>query len=100
MSSNVAHNVTSFAAANLKGTNIPTPAVAPLPKAQPKTLPHALSRAALAGASSLGPDIRLGKALELYGNSLAKVSSVQKLLLRLCLTRRIAQGWECTSRPR
>ena len=73
MSSNVAHNVTSFAAANLKGTNIPTPAVAPAAKVQAKTLPHALSRAALSGASTLGPDIRLGKALDLYGNALAKV---------------------------
>jgi len=77
LSSNVAHNVTSFAATNLKGTSIPTPAVAPPPKTVHKTLPHALSRAALAGAASLGPDIRLGKALDLYGNALSKVGSAR-----------------------
>jgi hypothetical protein len=73
LSSNVAHNVTSFAATNLKGTNIPTPSVTPAAKVQSKTLPHALSRAALSGSASLGGDIRLGKALNLYGNALDKV---------------------------
>jgi hypothetical protein len=74
LSSNVAHTVTSFAAANLKGTSIPAPPVAAAAKVQPKTLAHALSRAALSGAASLGPDIRLGKALDLYGNAQAKAS--------------------------
>lgn len=73
LSSSVAHNVTNFAATNLKGTNIPAPSVAPAPKVLPKTLPHALSRAAIAGSSSLGPDLRLSKALHLYGGAFEKV---------------------------
>lgn len=95
LSSNVAHNVTSFAAANLKGTNIPTPSVAPAPKVQPKTLPHALSRAALSGASALGPEIRLGKALDLYGNALAKVGAA-RLDQDDAIVERFLQPWQVT----
>jgi len=95
LSSNVAHTVTSFAAANLKGTSIPTPAVAAPPKAQHKTLPHALSRAALSGAASLGPDIRLGKALDLYGNALAKVGAA-RLDQDDAIVERFLQPWQVT----
>lgn len=77
LSSNVAHNVTSFAATNLKGTSIPAPSVTAPPKHVPKTLPHALSRAATSGAAALGPDIRLGKALQLYGGALDKVGNAR-----------------------
>ena len=73
LGASVAHGVTSFAAANLKGTNIPAPPVAPAVQPQHKTLPHALSRASLAGAQALGTDLRLGKALDLYGGALHKV---------------------------
>lgn len=82
LSSSVAHNVTSFAATNLKGTNLPAPSVMPPPKLQPKTLPHALSRAAVSGASSLGPDLRLSKALQLYGGALDKVSNAMHTAIR------------------
>jgi hypothetical protein len=73
LSSSVAHNVTNFAANNLKGTNIPAPSVMPAPKVLPKTLAHALSRAAIGGSSTLGPDLRLSKGLHLYGDAFNKV---------------------------
>lgn len=76
----MAHNVTSFAATNLKGTSIPAPSVTAPPKHVPKTLPHALSRAATSGAAALGPDIRLGKALQLYGGALDKVRFIQSAM--------------------
>lgn len=77
LGASVAHGVTSFAAANLKGTNIPAPSVAPAVQPQHKTLPHALSRASLAGAQALGTDLRLGKALDLYGGALQKVHKLR-----------------------
>lgn len=43
----------------------------PLP---PKTLPHALSRAAREGALHVGREERLGKALETYATAMEKVS--------------------------
>ncbi|PVG01250.1 hypothetical protein CPB86DRAFT_727989 [Serendipita vermifera] len=95
ISSNVAHNVTSFAAANLKGTNIPAPSVTPAAKVQPKTLPHALSRAALAGSSSLGGDNRAGKALKLYGNALDKIGSA-RLDQDHAIQERFIQPWNTT----
>ncbi|CCA68280.1 related to GVP36-Golgi-vesicle protein of unknown function [Serendipita indica DSM 11827] len=95
MSSNVAHNVTSFAAANLKGTNIPVPSVTPAVKPQPKTLPHALSRAALSGAADLGPDLRLGKALDLYGNAMAKVGEA-RIDQDSAIIERFVQPWQVT----
>lgn len=89
LGASVAHGVTSFAAANLKGTNIPAPAVAPAVQPQHKTLPHALSRASLAGAQALGTDLRLGKALDIYGGALQKVRLLSVLssleLLRFSL---------------
>jgi len=83
LGASVAHGVTSFAAANLKGTNIPAPQVAPAVQPQHKTLPHALSRAALAGAQALGTDLKLGKALDLYGGALQKVHQFCALSLSL-----------------
>ncbi|KAG8760420.1 hypothetical protein FRC14_003117 [Serendipita sp. 396] len=95
LSTNVAHNVTSFAAANLKDTSIPAPSVTPAAKPLPKTLPHAISRAALAGASSLGPDIRLGKALDLYGNAMEKVGQA-RLDQDDVIVERFLQPWNVT----
>lgn len=85
LGASVAHGVTSFAAANLKGTNIPPPPVAPAVQPQHKTLPHALSRASLAGAQALGTDLKLGKALDIYGGALHKVHQLRALLPSLWL---------------
>lgn len=66
----------TFANKNLKNTNLPIPIPAEKAKgtAQPKTLPHALSRAALAGATELGAEDRLGAALGTYAQAMDKVS--------------------------
>ncbi|KAF8193800.1 BAR domain-containing family protein [Pholiota molesta] len=83
LSSSIGYNITSFAATNLKGTNLPSPAApsAP-PAAQHKTLPHALTRAAhaAAGTVSAGPAgdaERLGRALELYASGWDKVAAAR-----------------------
>lgn len=84
ISSSIGYNITSFAATNLKGTNLPAPAAptAPPPQ-QHKTLPHALTRAAHAAAVSVsssgastapGETDRLGKALGLYAGGWDKVA--------------------------
>lgn len=87
LSSSIGYNLTSFAATNLKGTNLPAPAApsAP-PRQQHKTLPHALTRAANAAAVAVsstsggtagpgtGETDRLGKALGLYAAGWDKVA--------------------------
>jgi hypothetical protein len=64
----------SFASKNLKGTPLPVPAEKPTPEHLPKTLPHALSRAAAAGAGQLTAEDRLGAALGTYAVAAQKVS--------------------------
>ncbi|ORX35932.1 BAR domain-containing family protein [Kockovaella imperatae] len=69
----------SFANKNLKNTNLPIPIPAqgaPTPH-QPKTLPHAMSRAAKAGATELGSGDRLGMALAVYGSAMEKVGDAR-----------------------
>lgn len=58
-----------------QNTNLPIPIPSPSakPVAQPKTLPHALSRAAKSGATELGGSDRLGIALGVYGAAMEKV---------------------------
>ncbi|EJT98114.1 hypothetical protein DACRYDRAFT_24635 [Dacryopinax primogenitus] len=77
LSQSVAHNLTAFAATNLKGTNIPAPHVTPAVKVPPKTLNHALSRAAGVGAAVEGPDERLGKALKIYAEVNEKIGDAR-----------------------
>ena len=85
MSSSIGYNLTSFAASNLKGTNIPAPAApsAP-PRSQHKTLPHALSRAShtaagtISQATSRSRDAdKLSKALALYANGWDRVAAAR-----------------------
>ncbi|KAF8955888.1 BAR domain-containing family protein [Flammula alnicola] len=81
-SSSIGYNITSFAATNLKGTNLPAPAApAAPPPSQHKTLPHALTRAAHSAAAivSAGPAEadRLGKALGLYAGGFEKVATAR-----------------------
>ncbi|KAF5319677.1 hypothetical protein D9619_008902 [Psilocybe cf. subviscida] len=85
LSTSIGYNITSFAATNLKGTNLPVPAApAPPPAQQHKTLPHALARAAhtASAAVSTGPAVaaegdRLGKALELYAGGWEKAAAAR-----------------------
>lgn len=46
------------------------------PPAPPKTLPHALSRAAKAGALNVGLEERLGKTLNTYAEAMEKVRCI------------------------
>ncbi|KAF9447077.1 hypothetical protein P691DRAFT_142239 [Macrolepiota fuliginosa MF-IS2] len=80
ISSSIGYNITSFAAQNLKNTNLPAPAApgAP-PPSQHKTLPHALTRAAASATSEIattpsGDQDKLGKALNLYAQGWDKIS--------------------------
>ncbi|WWD17892.1 hypothetical protein CI109_102337 [Kwoniella shandongensis] len=81
--SEVGHQAASawsaFANKNLKNTNLPIPIPSPTAGEihQPKTLPHALSRAAKSGATELGASDRLGIALGVYGAALEKVGDAR-----------------------
>lgn len=88
LSSSVAYNLTSFAANNLKGTNLPSPAAPGAPPVQlHKTLPHALSRAANLAASSITSPAegaapgdsgdKLGKALSQYGGAWDRIAAAR-----------------------
>jgi hypothetical protein len=83
LSSSIGYNISSFAATNLKGTNLPVPSASAPPTAQHKTLPHALTRAAttaaLAVSSSTTPaeTDKLGKALGLYAGGWEKVANAR-----------------------
>jgi len=79
LSSSITHQLTSFAAANLKGTSLPVPAVSPVTPQQPKTLPHAMGRAAAAGAMSIGENDRLGKALKEYALAFEKIGEARQM---------------------
>lgn len=59
----------------LQNTNLPIPIPSPTAATphEPKTLPHAVSRAAKSGATQLGAEDRLGVALGIYGAALEKV---------------------------
>jgi len=85
LSSSIGYNLTSFAASNLKGTNIPAPAApsAP-PRSQHKTLPHALSRASHTAAGTIsqansrsGDADKLSKALALYADGWDRVAAAR-----------------------
>ncbi|KAI5449021.1 BAR domain-containing protein [Naganishia albida] len=72
---------TNFAHNNLKNANLPFP-IAPAHPAKeqpvpPKTLPHAMSRAARQGALHIGTEEKLGKALETYATAMEKVGDAR-----------------------
>jgi len=76
-SSSLTQGFASFAAANLKGTKLPSPTVGNAPPALPKTLPHAIGRAASNSATALGPNERLGKGLTLYSTAFQKIGAAR-----------------------
>ena len=84
LSSSIGYNLSSFAATNLKGTNLPVP---PAPGERPitphKTLPHALLRASTSGASAIrtaasaGAEDRLGHALAHYSEAWDRIAAAR-----------------------
>jgi len=82
LSTTIGHGITNFAAANLKGTNLPTPSPVAPQLAQHKTLPHALCRAATSAAAAMqrtpgGNEDKLGKALTVYAEVFNSISSAR-----------------------
>jgi len=80
MTSSISHNLTSFAASNLKGTALPAPNVTAAPAVQAKTLPHALGRAAASASNSLNTpqgEPRLGAALKEYALAYEKIGAAR-----------------------
>jgi hypothetical protein len=80
-SSTIGSNITSFAATNLKGTNLPVPKPTDPPVFQHKTLLHALYRAAAAASAELssvnGRDDKLNTAITSYGMAWEKVAEAR-----------------------
>jgi len=105
LSQSLGYNLTSFAANNLKGTNLPVPQSPTAPPEQPhKTLPHALARAATSAAISIagspeapiadGND-KLGKALGLYANGWERIAAA-RLDQDDAITTNFLQPWQQT----
>ncbi|KAH9946565.1 BAR domain-containing family protein [Amylocystis lapponica] len=96
----IGHGITNFAAANLKGTNLPAPEPTTPVAAQHKTLPHALGRAATSAAATLQAaaapgDDKLTKALGEYAGAWEKISDArvqQDLAIRV----QFLQPWQTT----
>ncbi|KAH8105469.1 BAR domain-containing family protein [Cristinia sonorae] len=83
LGTSIGHNITNFAAANLKGTNLPTPTPTAPPEHQHKTLPHALGRAATQAAAVLKSSVpveennKLGKAMQEYAGAWEKIAAAR-----------------------
>jgi len=76
-SSTISSGIVSFAATNLKGTKLPVPTPNQPAPQQPKTLPHAINRAATNAANALGPNERLGKGLAVYAGAFQKIGDAR-----------------------
>ncbi|GMK58665.1 hypothetical protein CspeluHIS016_0601070 [Cutaneotrichosporon spelunceum] len=85
----------SFAAKNLKNTPLPVPAEKAPAEHLPKTLPHALSRAAAAGASQLTAEDRLGAALGTYSIAEQKIGEA-RLTQDQIIVERFVNPWQAT----
>ncbi|EKM51263.1 uncharacterized protein PHACADRAFT_213124 [Phanerochaete carnosa HHB-10118-sp] len=78
----IGQGITNFAAANLKGTNLPAPAPVTPPAHQHKTLPHAIGRAATQAAATLqtapGAEAdKFGRALADYASAWEKIADAR-----------------------
>ncbi|KAI1787516.1 BAR domain-containing family protein [Ganoderma leucocontextum] len=91
--------ITNFAAANLKGTNLPTPAPVSPAAPQHKTLPHAIGRAATTAAhvqsTSTTGENKLGKALGVYAASWEKIADA-RVEQDNAIRERFLQPWQTT----
>lgn len=79
----IGQGITNFAAANLKGTNLPTPEPTS-PTQQHKTLPHALGRAATTAATTLhevpgSSEDKLAKGLAQYAGAWEKIAEAREI---------------------
>ncbi|TFK71386.1 hypothetical protein BDN72DRAFT_793887 [Pluteus cervinus] len=99
ISTSIGYNITSFAATNLKGTNLPVPTSPPEPPVhQHKTLPHALVRSAGSAAQELhaaGEQDRLGRALALYASGWEKIAEA-RLEQDSTIQQGFLQPWQTT----
>jgi hypothetical protein len=101
LSSSIGYNISSFAANNLKGTNLPVPQSPTTPKpATHKTLPHALVRSSTTASNALqatvaGREDRLGKALALYATGWDKIS-VARLEQDATIQENFLHPWQTT----
>ncbi|KAI0338177.1 hypothetical protein BDW22DRAFT_1415680 [Trametopsis cervina] len=82
LGTSIGNGLTNFAAANLKGTNLPAPEPAPPVAQQHKTLPHALGRAAINAATTLqatavGGEDKLAKAVAGYAGAWEKIADAR-----------------------
>lgn len=82
LSSTIGTNITNFAAANLKGTNLPSPTPSQPHPVQHKTLPHALYRAAATASAELsntnaGREDKLNDAVTAYGMAWEKIADAR-----------------------
>ncbi|BEI83848.1 hypothetical protein CcaverHIS002_0404520 [Cutaneotrichosporon cavernicola] len=85
----------SFAAKNLKNSPLPVPAEKAPVEHLPKTLPHALSRAAAAGAGQLTSEDRLGAALGTYAVAEQKIGEA-RLMQDQMIVERFVNPWQAT----
>jgi len=101
ITSHVGYNITSFAAHNLKNTNLPSPTLpAPPPPPQHKTLPHALTRAASAAHATIanapdGSASKFGQALALFAQGWDKVATA-RVDHDIAIQDRFVQPWQLT----
>lgn len=96
----IGHGITNFAAQNLKGTSLPTPAPAAATVPQHKTLPHALGRAATAAAATLqgapgAAEDKLAKGLGQYAGAWEKIAEA-RLVQDHTIQTLYLQPWQTT----
>jgi hypothetical protein len=96
----IGHGITNFAATNLKGTSLPTPAPTVAPAAQHKTLPHALGRAATTAATTLqgapgAAEDKLAKGLAQYAGAWEKIAEA-RLVQDHTIQTLYLQPWQTT----
>ena len=96
----IGHGITNFAAQNLKGTSLPTPAPAAATVPQHKTLPHALGRAATAAAATLqgapgAAEDKLAKGLGQYAGAWEKIADARVVQDETIKTQ-FLQPWQVT----
>ncbi|KAG8851036.1 hypothetical protein FRB96_009518 [Tulasnella sp. 330] len=77
MTTSLTTNLASLTATTFKGTNLPVPNVPSQVPSQPKTFPHAIARASASAAHALGPNDRLGKALNEYTNAYTRIGEAR-----------------------
>ncbi|THH18947.1 hypothetical protein EUX98_g8869 [Antrodiella citrinella] len=101
LGTSIGYNITNFAAANLKGTNLPAPSPTAPPEHQHKTLPHALGRAATQAAAVLKTSTsneennKLGKAMQEYAGAWEKIADA-RVIQDGTIQQNYLQHWQTT----